>query len=61
MIICLYTQFLPGKKTFDYYSYPKDYPDRLKYFEGGLDCLLDYFEDECIDIAVPYKIGCGLA
>jgi hypothetical protein len=63
-IICLYTQFRPGKTT-SKYSYPTDYPDqdndRLRYFVEGLDCLLDYFEDECVKIAVPYKIGCGLA
>ena len=63
-IICLYAQFRPGK-TNSTYSYPKDYPDQksdhLRYFEEGLDCLLDYFEDEGIKIAVPYGIGCGLA
>jgi hypothetical protein len=26
-----------------------------------LDLLIDYFEDEGTFIAVPYKIGCGLA
>ena len=63
-IICLYAQFRPGKTT-STYSYPTDYPDqdtdRVGYFEECLDCLLEYFEDECVNIAVPYKIGCGLA
>ena len=63
-IICLYGQYRPGKSISNY-GYPSGYPDttkdRLRYFEEGLDGLLDYFEDECAIIAVPFTIGCGLA
>ena len=63
-IICLHGQYRPGK-TNSRYSYPTDYPDtsfdRLQYFNDGLQDLLNYFGHECPIIAVPYKIGCGLA
>jgi hypothetical protein len=37
--------------------------DREKYFQECLDAMFDYFEftEEKVKIAVPYKIGCGLA
>jgi hypothetical protein len=63
-IICLYGQFRPGSTRPTYY-YPKDYPDcisdRLRYFQEGLDGLLEYFGEDCPFISVPFMIGCGLA
>ena len=67
-IICLYGQYRPGKVN-AYNVYPEDYPDtsqdREKYFQQGLDRILNTFIiDEANGypkIAVPYRIGCGLA
>ena len=64
-IICLYGQYCPGISSYNNIKYPIDYPDkyldRLKYFEEGLNMLLDYFESEYTEypsIAVPLYIGC---
>tara|TARA_B110000908_G_C10216087_1_gene432885 strand:- start:50 stop:262 length:213 start_codon:yes stop_codon:yes gene_type:complete len=38
--------------------------DRLRYFEECLDGLVEFFGEESSEyptIAVPFKIGCGLA
>lgn len=66
-IICLYSQYRPGRTTKNY-GYPKDYPDsardRLRYLSEGLESLLEYFESvlgEFPIIAVPFMLGCGLA
>jgi len=61
IILNLFGQYGPGKNC---YPGHEDTPThREKYFADGLEALVDYFEgtEENIKIAVPYKIGCGLA
>ena len=61
-IICLYGQWGPGTPG-KYRSYPeweKDtYESRYIWFKSGLDCL--GMNSDIKTIAIPYKIGCGLA
>jgi hypothetical protein len=60
-IINLFGQYTPGKAKPN--SVLDKSSDREKYFQNGLDALIDFFDrtTEPITIAVPYKIGCGLA
>jgi len=63
-IICLYGQWNPGKPSDSYSNtFPDDYINRIEYFKNGLNEVLLYFQTDNIpcQIAVPYKIGCGLA
>lgn len=65
-IVNIFGQVSPGKPGCWYANLIKDRDSagaRLGYFREGLLALIDYFEgDEGeIEIAVPYRIGCGLA
>ena len=62
-IACLLAQWAPGKGK---YRYPGPYKDtkddRLQWFSSGLLKLAEYMETEgLVEVAFPYKIGCGLA
>ena len=61
-VICLFAQWAPGKSG-DYAGYyPKTYNDtkenRLTWFK---ECMTKVDELNIDEIAMPYKIGCGLA
>jgi len=62
MIICLFAQWAPGKCGDYARYYPKTYNDtkenRLAWFK---ECLAKIDELNLDEIAMPYKIGCGLA
>lgn len=65
-IACLFGQWTPGKPNAFSRYYPKTYPDdraaRLTYFSRSLTSLEHYCEKNNIEkIAMPFKIGCGLA
>ena len=69
-IICLFGQWAPGKLGAAYHSYyPASNPvetelQRLLWFISGLSQIGEYLLRESrrvVTIAVPYKIGCGLA
>lgn len=61
-VLCLFAQYLPGKSgafTHVYGEDHKDSPDdRLKYFA---QCLKEVESKGFDDIAIPYRIGCGMA
>lgn len=62
-ILCLFAQYLPGKSGGWTHVYGeedyKDSPhDRLNYFA---QCLKEIESQKFDDIAIPYRIGCGLA
>lgn len=61
-IICMYSQYCPGKIGIYQKYYPKDYIDtienRLHWFE---QCLTEIEKKGITRIAMPYLIGCGLA
>lgn len=61
-IICLFAQWAPGKCGDYARYYPKTYNDtkenRLAWFK---ECLAKIDELNLNEIAMPYKIGCGLA
>lgn len=61
-IICLFAQWAPGKCGDYSRYYPKTYNDtkenRLSWFK---ECLAKIDELNLDEIAMPYKIGCGLA
>lgn len=69
-IICLYGQWRSGKIGSNYFDlYPESSPpeselQRLLWFISGLTQIGEYFlqvSKQKVSIAVPYKIGCGLA
>ena len=67
-IVNLFGQVAPGKpKTYypEYLNYYEDTSEaREGYFKHSLDAWLDFIKEskeENVTIAVPYKIGCGLA
>lgn len=68
-IICLFGQWRPGKTGVSYWnSYPESVPSetkeqRLVWFISGLTQIGEYFTkaNRSAQIAVPYRIGCGLA
>ena len=63
-IVCLYGQYRPGKPGSYLSSYPDDFPDgrndRVEYFQSCLEALAEFLPGG-VKVAVPYKIGCGLA
>lgn len=70
-IICLFGQWRPGAVETSYFKqYPESNPPESKeareyWFKVGLFRIGEYFRviisDKINTIAVPYKIGCGLA
>jgi hypothetical protein len=71
-IVNMFAQYAPGKPWNVWQplidvdgkiTVPDQSVDREKYFQDCLDAMFDYFEftEEKIEIAIPYKIGCGLA
>jgi len=73
-IISMFAQYGPGKVqpvNKPWYQItvsnspivPDQTTDREQYFAKCLEALYDYFEftEDKVEIAVPYKIGCGLA
>jgi len=61
-VICLYAQWAPGKPGDYARYYPKTYSDtsenRIMWFK---ECIARIDELKLDEIAMPYKIGCGLA
>jgi hypothetical protein len=62
-VIAMFAQYAPGKSYAWKFAYPSQHDDseknRLKWFK---ECLLLIDLDEHIkDVAMPFKIGCGLA
>jgi hypothetical protein len=57
-IVNIFGQYLPGKPTIT-----ETKKVREKYFEDALDAFVDFLDgtEEIVLIAIPYKIGCGLA
>lgn len=69
-IVCLFGQWRPGKISSPYFdSYPESDPpetssQRLAWFRSALWSLGNYLEatsSRRVKIALPWKIGCGLA
>ena len=70
-IICLFSQWRPGKITAPYFDYyPESNPretelQRLLWFISSLTQVGEYFRHQCsgknFSIAIPNRIGCGLA
>ncbi len=69
-IVCLFGQWRPGKIATSYFdSYPESTPPettahRLSWFTSSLWSLGNYLRATSgrkVTVAVPYKIGCGLA
>lgn len=71
-VVNMFAQYAPGKPWNKWQPLldidgeiviPDQSSDREKYFQNCLDAMFDFFEftEEKIEIAVPYKIGCGLA
>lgn len=63
-IICAFAQFAPGKALVYSKQYPGFYVDsneqRIKWFQQCLD-QIDQRVPQSEKVAVPFKIGCGLA
>lgn len=61
-VICMFAQYCPGKPGYyeKYYDrkYSDNYENRKRYFE---ECLNKIEGMNIKEIAMPYKIGCGLA
>jgi hypothetical protein len=71
-IVNMFAQYAPGKAGNSWQplidvdgkiTVPDDANDREKYFQHCLDAMLDFFEftEGKVKVAIPYKIGCGLA
>lgn len=57
-IACLFAQYAQGKPGTN--EVPDSATDRLNYFEQALNDLISKIP-ESSSLAIPYKIGCGLA
>jgi hypothetical protein len=59
-IVHLFGQYAPGKPGRCATDHPDQVEDRLDYFESALEDLARQIPHDA-SIAIPYKIGCGLA